>query len=63
MRDVVNCEDWTIFFGVSTLWPERGKILLQENKIKAKMYVGVLEQNQKADKLKNIHTTIKLSEP
>jgi hypothetical protein len=28
MRDVVNCEDWAIFFGVSTLWPERGEILL-----------------------------------
>ena len=28
MRDVVNCEDRAIFLGVSTLWPERGVILL-----------------------------------
>lgn len=28
MRDVVNCEDRAIFLGVSTLWPERGEILL-----------------------------------
>jgi hypothetical protein len=33
VRDVVNCEHWAIFFGVSTLWPEGRKILLQEKKI------------------------------
>jgi len=28
VRNVVNCEDWAIFFGVSTLWPKRWEILL-----------------------------------
>jgi len=32
MRDVVNCKDRAIFLGVSTLWPERGEILLWERK-------------------------------